>query len=74
MNFDSDFQSARAPYAGRHRKTPAYLRAAGHLRLPHLRLPHLTLPPPLSGRKRPGPGPEPALADASWPATTQPAA
>jgi len=67
MNFDSDFQSARAPYAGRHRKTPAYMRAARHLRLPHV-----SLPPLLSGRGRPLP--EPALADPNWPATTQPAA
>ncbi|HET7016090.1 MAG TPA: hypothetical protein VFI65_19370 [Streptosporangiaceae bacterium] len=69
MNFDSDFQSARVPYAGRHRKTPAYMRAASHLRLPHL-----NLPPLLASRKSPGPVSEPALADASWPATTQPAA
>ena len=25
MNFDSDLASTRAPYAGRHRKTPAYI-------------------------------------------------
>ncbi len=67
MNFDSDLQLARAPYAGRHRKTPAYLRAASQLRLPHL-----TLPPLLSSRKR-GLA-EPALADPDWPASTQPAA
>jgi hypothetical protein len=69
MNFDSDIQSARAPYAGRHRKTPAYMRAAGHLRLPHV-----ALPPLPSSRRRAGPVSEPTLADAAWPATTQPAA
>ena len=77
MRFDSDLSSARAPYAGRHRKTPAYLRAASNLRLPHLALPHLALPhlalPALPAiRKRPLP--EPALADPDWPAATQPAA
>jgi hypothetical protein len=82
MRFDSDLASARAPYAGRHRRTPAYLRAASHLRLPHLALPHparphlprphLPRPPPPAIRKRPLP--EPALADQDWPAATQPAA
>jgi hypothetical protein len=67
MRFDSDLATARAPYAGRHRKTPAYLRAASNLRLPHLALPSLP-----AIRKRPLP--EPALADADWPAATQPAA
>jgi hypothetical protein len=67
MRFDSDLQSTRAPYAGRHRKTPAYLRAASSLRLPHLARPALT-----ALRKRPRP--EPALADADWPAASQPAA
>ena len=67
MNFDSDLQLARTPYAGRHRKTPAYVRAASQLRLPHL-----TLPPLLPGRKRPLP--DQPLADPPWPATAQPAA
>jgi hypothetical protein len=77
MRFDSDLASTRAPYAGRHRKTPAYLRAAGNLRLPHLAFahparPHLPRPPLPAIRKRPLP--EPALADQDWPAATQPAA
>jgi hypothetical protein len=67
MNFDSDLSGTRAPYAARHRKTPAYVRAASQLRLPHL-----TLPPLLASRKRPLA--EPALAEPDWPASTQPAA
>ena len=41
MRFDSDLGSTRAPYAGRHRKIPAYMRAASHFRLPHLALPRV---------------------------------
>lgn len=82
MNFDSDLSSARAPYAGRHRKTPAYLRAASNLRLPHLTRPPLpatarkrSFPErPLLSTARKRPLPESPLADATWPATTQPAA
>lgn len=67
MRFDSDLQSTRAPYAGRHRKAPAYMRAASRLNLPHLALPSLA-----AIRKRPLP--EPVLADPDWPAASQPAA
>jgi hypothetical protein len=67
MRFDSDLASTRAPYAGRHRKTPAYIRAASHLHLPQVALPSLAVI-----RRRPRP--EPALADPDWPVATQPAA
>jgi hypothetical protein len=48
MKFDGDLQPARAAYAGRHRKTPAYVRAASQIRMPHL-----TLPPLSAIRRRP---------------------
>ena len=72
MRFDSDLGSTRAPYAGRHRKIPGYMRAVSHFRLPHLALPHPARPPLPAIRKRPRP--EPALADPDWPVATQPAA
>jgi hypothetical protein len=67
MRFDSDLVHMRAPYAGRHRKPPAYLRAASRFRLPHLTL------LPLSAA-RPRPGPESVRPDTDWPIASQPAA
>jgi hypothetical protein len=48
MRFDGDLQPARAPYAGRHCKIPAYVRAASQLRVPRLTLPAIS-----AIRKRP---------------------